>query len=437
MKPLRVDQITEALPGLDELRPVLDHVLANSVPDQERTWTGSGELGTVGERLVDVDALEGAAGELAGRVRDHLERIYRQVARAARALQGGDRAGAARALVEAAEVEEAAGRLDRAEAYALAAHEVARSLKDRGPAALALRRAARAARGLGKLREALERYREAHEVSRDSFDPRVAAEAAIGAGNVLEQQGRWQEAEEWYRNALQVLGSHDAWLPERWHACLNVHITLRSRGRVEESIPWIEEAEEVAATIGDASARVYLENARGQLEMARGEFEEAERRLRDALASADDPMARVTVRLNLAETLLARERTLEAAEEAREAEREAIASSVVPKLPEAYRLLGRIASAEENPEAFVLFERAIRIVRDRDLPRFEEALTLQAYAEFEAARGEEETGRELRERALEIYGELGIEHMRSRWADLFRGDEPGEGRAAGETISDE
>lgn len=437
MKPLRVDQISEALPGLDELRPVLDHVLATSVPDPDRTWTGSGELGTVAERLVDVAALDGAADALAGRVRDHLEGIYGEVIRAVRSLERGDRAEAARALVAAAELEEEQGRLDRAESYALAAYEVARNLKDQGPASLGLRRAARAARGLGELQVALERYREAHEISRDSFDPRVAAEAAIGAGNVVEQQGRWTEAEEWYRDALNVLGSQDAWLPERWHASLNIHITLRSRGRLEESVPWLEEAEEVAATIGDASARPYLENARGQLEMARGDFERADQRLREALAAADDPMARVTVRLNLAEALLARDRTLDAAEQAREAEREAIAAGVVPKLPEVYRLLGRIAAAQENREAFVLFERAIRIVRERRLPRFEEALTLQAYAEFEAGRGEKETSRELMERAREIYGELGIEHIRSRWADLFRGEEPGEGDDAEETISDE
>lgn len=436
MKPLSVDQIYEALPELDELRPVLDHVLSLSEPDPDRTWTGSGELGTLGERLVDVEELEGSADSLAERMREHLAALFQEIIHALSALARGERGAAAAALVRASELEEDAGRMARAEAYALAAHRLARGLKDQAPAGLALRRAARAARGQGKLQLALERYRDAYEIARDSFHGRAAAEAAIGAGNVLEQQGGWDLAEKWYRRALVSLESVDGPAPERWHAALNIHITLRSRGRIEESQPWLEEAESVAASIEDASARPYLENARGQLLMARGDFEGAERRLRQALAASEDPMARVTVRLNLAETLLARGLSLDAAEELREAEREAVAAPVVPKLPEVYRLLGRIAAAEGNREAFVLFERAIRIVRERGLPPFEEALTLQAYAEFEEGRGEEETARDLRGRAMEIYDVLGIEHERSRWADLFQDHGSGAGDAAEETISD-
>ncbi|NIP59506.1 MAG: hypothetical protein GWM92_14335 [Gemmatimonadetes bacterium] len=436
MKPLSVDQINEALPELDELRPVLDHVLALSAPDPARTWTASGELGTVGERLVDVEALEGSADALADGMREHLSALFREIIVAVGALARDERGTAAAALVRAAELEEEAGRLARAEACALAAHRLARGLKEQGSAALALRRAARAARGRGKLQLSLERYGDAYEIARDSFQGRAAAEAAIGAGNVLEQQGGWDLAEKWYRRALGSLESVDGPVPERWHATLNIHITLRSRGRIEESEPWLDEAESVAASIEDASARPYLENARGQLLMARGDFERAGRRLREALAASEDPMARVTVRLNLAETLLARGRSLDAAEEVREAEREAVAGPVVPKLPEVYRLLGRIAAAEGNREAFVLFERAIRIVRERGLPPFEEALTLQAYAEFEEGRGEEETAQELRARAMEIYDMLGIEHARSRWADLFRDPGSGERDAPEERRSD-
>jgi len=436
MKPLSVDQINEALPELDELRPVLDHVLSLSKPDPAHAWTGSGELGTVGERLVDVEELEGSADALAERMREHLAALFQEILVAVGALARDERGAAAAALVRAGELEEEAGRLARAEACALAAHRLVRGLKDQGPVALALRRAARAARGQGKLQLALQRYREGYEIARDSFQGRAAAEAAIGAGNVLEQQGGWDLAEKWYRRALESLESVGGPAPERWHASLNIHITLRSRGRIEESEPWLEEAESAAASIEDASARPYLENARGQLLMARGDFEGAERRLREALAASEDPMARVTVRLNLAETLLARGRTLDAAEEVREAEREAVAGPVVPKLPEVYRLLGRIAAAEGNREAFVLFERAIQIVRERGLPPFEEALTLQAYAEFEEGRGEEETARELRGRAMDIYDVLGIEHARSRWADLFQDRGSEDGDAPEETISD-
>jgi tetratricopeptide (TPR) repeat protein len=153
--------------------------------------------------------------------------------------------------------------------------------------------------------------------------------------------------------------------------------------------------------------------------MASGAFSEAERHFRGGLSAATDARARVTIRLNLAEALLAQDRTLEATEEAREAEREALLSGIVPRLPEVYRILGRIVSAEDNPDAFVFFERALDIIRERRLPALEEALTLQAYAESEARRGEEDSARELRERMTQRYRALGMSNTRHSWADSY------------------
>jgi tetratricopeptide (TPR) repeat protein len=211
--------------------------------------------------------------------------------------------------------------------------------------------------------------------------------------------------------------------PETWHAQLNIHIVLRSAGSLDESLVWLQTASDSAEKLGDETAAQFLENAWGQLRMASGAFSEAESHLRAGLSAAMDARARVTIRLNLAEALLAQDRTLEATEEAREAEREAIASGIVPKLPEVYRVLGRIVSAEDNPDAFVFFERALDIVRERRLPALEEALTLQAYAESEARRGEEDSARELRERMTQQYRALGMSNMRHSWADLY-GPEP-------------
>jgi tetratricopeptide (TPR) repeat protein len=285
---------------------------------------------------------------------------------------------------------------------------------------LALRRWARAASAQGKLTEALDRYEEAHEISRDSLDSQGAAEAAIGAGNVLERQGDWENAEAWYRRALDVLEADGTDGPETWQAELNIHIVLRSAGSLDESLVWLQRASDSAEKLGDESAVQFLENARGQFHMASGAFSDAEGHLRAGLSVATDTRARVTIRLNLAEALLAQDRTLDATEEAREAEREALASGIVPKLPEVYRMLGRIVSAEDNPAAFVFFERALDIVRERHLPTLEEALTLQAYAESEARRGEEDSARELHERMTERYRTLGMNDVRHSWADMFR-----------------
>jgi tetratricopeptide (TPR) repeat protein len=419
MNRLRLDDVRETLPELDELRPLFDELLARSEADREKTWAGSGPLGTIGSRLVDPEAVGRELGRLAQSEASRLEAIYRAVMRALAAVADQNGSAAASALLEAAALEEAGDRPERAEAFAAAAHRVARTERDRRVAALALRRWARAARSRGRLGEALSRYEESHRDALAMGDLRGAAEAAIGAGNVLEEQGRWLDAARWYHVALDTLADLDAPTPERWHALLNLHIVLRSSGDVEGSVPWLERAEQAAREIDPEGARPAIENAWGQLLMARGAFAEAERRLGRALESTSGARARVTIRLNLAEAVLAQGRALDAAEHAREAEREAIRARLVPKLPEVYRLLGRVAAAENDPDAFVLFERALEIVRDRGLPTLEEALTLQAYADYEATRGEADTARILRRRALERLSSLGIAELRQPWADVY------------------
>ncbi len=80
MKRLTLDRITRVLPQLDDLRPVLDHLIAQSVPDPEREWTGGGELGTVGGRLISSEDLASAVDELADAVRDRVSNLYVAVA---------------------------------------------------------------------------------------------------------------------------------------------------------------------------------------------------------------------------------------------------------------------------------------------------------------------------------------------------------------------
>jgi tetratricopeptide (TPR) repeat protein len=365
MKRLTLDRITHVLPRLDELSPVLDYLLAQSVPDPERAWTAGGELGTVGGRLVSGDGVASAADELADGMRERVFRLYAAAGEGIRCLGEGNGPGAASAFLGAAALEEGLDHPDRAEAWAEAAYRAVREERDRRPASLALRRWARAARAQGKLVEALDRYQSAHELARDSGDARGAAEAAIGAGNVLEQQGGWVDAEAWYRRAIDLMEASGTDGPETWHAELNIHIVLRSAGSMAESLGWLQKASDSARRLGDEAAAPLLENAWGQFHMASGDYSEGERRLRAGLSAATDARVRVPVRINLAEALLAQNRTLEAAEEAREAEREALSQGIVTRLPEVYRMLGRVASAENNPDAFVFFERALEIGRQR------------------------------------------------------------------------
>lgn len=419
MKRITIDALRAALPDLEDLRPLLDHVLAGSGADPSRTWTASGTLGSAGDRLVDASDLVHQASALAEREHQHSRHVLELAARTIERLTEGDRDGAASTLLEAAALEEARDRASRAAAYADAAYRIARDGRDPRLASLALRRRARHRRWTGRYAESQRDYEEALLIAEAAGDVRGAAEAAIGSGNVMEEQGRWDGAAERYRRALTLLESLEEPTPEVWHAWLNLHVCLRWTGSLEEAAGTLERAQRIAEELGDDSATPFVENAHGQLQMALGDFDAAEGHLRRGIEASSDARARITIRLNLAETLLAMGRNLDSAEEARRAEREAIVARRPQKLPEVYRLLGRIAAGEGSQDAFVLFERALEIIDDRGLPALERAQTLQAYADAEARVGDPETAEELNADADRLYRTLGIERRRSEWADRF------------------
>lgn len=419
MKRLTVDGLRAVLPDLDELRPLADHLVSGSEADPARAWSGSGQLGTAGSRLVRTGGLAEAVDGLARREGRRLEQVYRLSAEAVQAVAHGETSTAVERFLDAAELEEAEDHPARAAAYADAAYRLAREGSRPALTSLALRRRARHRRAMGRHAEAEQDYQEAFVVARAIDDARGAAEALIGAGNVFEEQARWDEAAQWYRRALDLLESVDGPTPEGWHALMNLHVVLRSVGSLDDCLEPLERAEEVAQAIGDDAAVPFLENARGQYRMAMGDFEAAEEHLRRAVEASRGARAEITIRLNLAETLFAMGRTLDAAEEARRAERMAITSTVPQKLPEVYRLLGRIAAFDGVPDAFVLFERALEIIAERGLPAVERAQTLQAYAEAEARVGDPETAERLLAEADRLYGDLGIDRRRRPWADRF------------------
>lgn len=419
MKKLTVDGLRSVLPPIDELRPLVDHLLAGSRADPERAWSGSGELSTAGDRLIETEGLVEATDRLADGERSHLAAVYREAAGAVAAVGRDEPAEAAAHLLTAAALEESRGDSRRAAAYAGAAHDLARQAGEPGLTSVALRRRGRYRRAMGLFDDAVRDYSQALLFAEAADDSPGVAEAAIGVGNVLEEQGHWEKAAERYRYALAKLEGVEPTVPEQWHAHLNLHVALRSMGDLEASIPPLEAAESIAARLGDASATPYIENARGQHRMALGDFDAAEAHLRHAVDRAGDGRAEITCRLNLAETLLALGRPLDAAEEARRAERKAILSSTPGKLPEVYRLLGRIAAAQGVADAFVLFERALEIIDERLLPDIERAQTLQAYAEAESLVGDAETASDLLRQADALYRGLGIGHRRGAWADRF------------------
>lgn len=419
MNPVRVRELRGLLPDVEELRALRSALLRSSESDPRRTWAGSGELQTAEDRLVDLDQLREETDRLEEEDRAHRRLLSEELHRAIQCRACGDREGASQALLSAAALEEARGRPDRAATYAAAAHSEAVGLRDRRVAALALRRRGRAERAQGLLTDALAHYREAFEIGQAQGDIQGATEAAIGSGNTLEQGGRWEEAAEWYRRALEALeGEEGGPYPQEWHASLNLHIVERSLGRVAESLPWLERAESIASSIQDESARFFLDHARGQLLMARREFQEAEARFLEALARA--PAGHLpTIRLILSESLMARGLLMDAGEEARSAEAEAIAGDIQRVLPHVYRTLGRCASLMRNPDAFVLFERALTAPEPGTLNPLERAMTLQDYALAMAGFDRRDEAIDLLGRAAGEYRALGVRHFRRAWVDCF------------------
>lgn len=413
-RPLTVDDIAALLPDLEELRPVLDHVLSRSVPDPGKTWAGSGALGSAGERRVEVEGLvEGLDGVTAAE-EAHRAVVFAAVAQALHHRAVGSDEECGLAFLEAAAAEESRHRFLQAEAYADAAYRALEDRPDVEPRRRALRRRARARRALGAYEAAGADYQRAFEVAAATADVQGGAEAAIGAGNCFEDQARWDDALVWYRWAVHTMDQNDYSGPERWQAFLNEHIVHRSMGDLDAARKTLERAELAAS--GHAGADVFIENAWGQWHLAAGDVEAAEFHLRSALALRVGGRAQVTVRLNLAETLLAAGRSLEAAEEARVSEYEAIIERAPAQLPEVYRLLGRISIERDEGDALVFFEKALSLIAEKRLPEIERARTLQVYADAEERGGDRVRAGELRSEAQRIYGALGIGN-RSRWVD--------------------
>jgi len=412
MKHLSVEEIRRLLPEVEALRPLLDEVAAAARPDAERRWAGSGELGTVGERLVDPEEVDELIPGVLERMREHLATLYDSAARAIHALADDDPRAALDALLAGAEAEWAMGHLRQAEAFIEAALGQATRLPDRRVALPALITGARIARAAGRWETAEARYLKVLALARDAEDAQHAATAAVGAGNVAVDRGLWElarmrydEAEPWVRR----LGPE---APEGWHLELNRSIVAREEGRLLEAGEHWERAKERAeeASTGEeveGEVRAILSNARGQILQARGLDQDAEVAFRHALEAARRPDAQVTIGVNLAEVLLEKGRTLEAGQMARDAEELALTAHVTPRLPEVYRVLGRVAAARGHADAFVFFERALEVIREQGLPDFERARTLEVYGRYDQQRGEPDTGRARLQEAARILGRLG------------------------------
>ncbi len=405
---IRLERVLALFPEVPELRLLMDSLIPASQPDPTRRWSGSGELGSVGERIVNPRSARRRLDEHAREEGARLSALMGRVGIILQRVSEGKTEEAVAEFLAQGAAEEEASRLAEAERWYLAGHRLAReSGSPRAPEGL--RKAARAARGRGRLAEAEEWYERAARDAADLGREEDEVVARIGRGNVAVDRGRWSEAEGWYREALALLPPRigDAMpAPERWQLHQNLGITARKQGHFEEARVHLEVAREMVEALGDPEGKVDVENGYGMLRLAEGNPKAAALHFRNALAGARSPLAQVVVGVNLGEALLAAGRALDAGEVARNAEARALAAGVVGKLPEVYRLLAKVAEARGEGDAFVLLERALTLVRNHGLPPYEEALTLEAYGKLRTRSGEEQVGREALERAMEIYRTL-------------------------------
>ncbi len=403
---LTLDQVRAALPPVEGLRPLLELLTRMAEPDPDRRWSGAGEVESVGDRVVDPERIAGSLPALLEEVRSEAERSFLGGLRVLERLATGAHDDAAGLLRAEAERRARLGRLADAELLVEAALRLAGVTRDRRGALPIHLAAARIARARGRLEDAEIHYDIVFRLGLDGVDHERALTAAVGLGNLEVDRGRWDQAETRYDQAERLLEGLAGARPERWHLALNRSILAREKGNLRAAWKLLLAADEEAKALGDLSAVPIVENARGQVLLAMGEPEAAEAALRRALAAAGSADARITIGVNVADTLLARGRNLAAGEEARRAEDEAIRSGVVSRLPEVYRVLGDVALASENAEGFVFYERALEFIRDGGLPDVERARILERYGPAEASRGNHELARAMTTEARAIRARL-------------------------------
>jgi tetratricopeptide (TPR) repeat protein len=401
-RPLKLSDALDALPRADDLSLLRAALVGASREDGGRAWTAADAYATLGTRLADADALEAGIAALAERARDRVERVMRHSVAALRAIDAGDPAAAARALIAAGEVEEEEGRLEEAESFFRRAAELGRKPRDRGGEALALRRLGRVARARGALNDAVRFYTESFQVGSAQRDAEGAVVACQGLGNVRTDQGLWANARGWYERGLELLG--DGGSPvHRWQLYVNMAVVELRTGALDACERWLDRADEV----GDPGAAVHIRNGRGRLALARGRPDEAHAEFQAALEHASSPYVQGTILINVAEVHLARGRVREAEQAARALEAVALAHSLITLLPYVYRTLGAVARARGDGEAFIFYEQALGICRGEAIPAIELATTQHEYALLDAEQGRTESATARLEVALEIFRELG------------------------------
>ncbi|HEX6041442.1 tetratricopeptide repeat protein [Longimicrobium sp.] len=403
---LLVERALALVPDYEDFLPLSDAVIGASRVDLEKVWARSGAYTTLGKRVVDPERVDDLVRQLLDRSHQRLREMFELVLGAIREQQAGNAAVAAEMLVRAGEMEEAEGRLDKAERIYHMALRICQDLREKEPHVLALRRLGRTARTAGRLDQAWSWYDQSWQLAVDAMDLEGQVIACQGLGNVCDDRGERDRARTWWERGLELAAGLDAPTLE-WPLYVNLSVLTMLEGDLGEAERLLGRGRERMERTGAPEARLYWLNNRGLLQLEHGDPAAAEAVFREALPEAEGRWE-LTLRVNLGEALLRQGRLLEAADEARRAEEVAIVHRLVPDLVDVYTLLGAIARERCDEEGFVFYEQALRVSHERGLPRKTEAAILHGYGQLHAACGRPEEGRGYLEAARDVYRALGL-----------------------------
>lgn len=410
---VRVEQALALLPDLEALLPLRALLVSIARLDERTRWSSSGPYLTLGKRGVDPEELRRSLPQALHRLTEHVAQLYAAYGDALDANQQGDGAAAVRALLRAGRLEEGVGRRAQARVWYETARRVAEALPDRRPEIEVLITSARLALAVRATAEAGREFQRAFTLAEAEFDQPDAIAGCEGLGDVAVAQGGYAGAQAWYARALRLAQATDDGACigrlERLHAAL----ALR-QGDLARAATHVARARERLEAAGAEQELARALVVDGRIQTRLGRQAAAAAALREAMAWAQrgprDESLDVTIRINLAESLISADRLLEAEEELRRAEQVAISASLTPPLIRVYVLMGRLHGRQQDETGFVFFEQALVLCRALEPSRTLEAALYRDYGLFRADLGQQDEARELLQRARALYDSLGEAH---------------------------
>lgn len=410
LRPLRVEQVLRVLPDIDALAPLRASIISRS-----QTGTAAEPYLTVGKRVVDSTELRQLVPGAVAQFTRHLAQLYDGAVVALEAMERGDMAAAARALLRAGQCEEAAGRDSAARAWYEMALRIAEELRDRRPELEALRHLGDLEAGHGSLELAARFYQRSFALADAEQDVESAALACQGLGEVALARGLWQGASSWYAQGLRYASDNPLLTALLTIGQVKVATARDDREGAERAL---RQARALLVDLRHTEGMARLHNAWGLLDAMRGRFQEALLHYREALAQLRsgerNPRLEMEIRLNACDLFITWGHLAEAEDELRRAENLAIANNLTRELARTYVAIGRLRGRQGDDTGFIFFEKAIELSQGREpSPRIEAAAYFE-YGLFKQALGEHEEGPAYLERARDLLTSVGDDALRAR-----------------------